>query len=83
MNPQMNPIVLPLFALISVALGVGLGVIGYVIPGDATSRQQIFQLAMALITGGGGFMAGHAATKLIAQQQPQKPTPPQNGAQPQ
>ena len=77
----MNPIILPLFALISVFLGVVMAVVGYVIPGDATSRQQIFQLAMALVTGGGGFMAGHAATKFMAGQ-PADPTPPQQGPKP-
>ena len=82
MNTQMNPIILPLFALISVALGVGLAVVGYTLPGDATARQQVFQLSMVLVSGGGGFMAGHAATKLVGQQ-PANPTLPPSGAQPQ
>lgn len=78
----MNPLVLPLFSLISIAMGVGITVVGYVVPGDATSRQQIFQIGMALVTGGGGFMAGHAATKFIGGSQPQDPSQPAPPAQP-
>lgn len=57
---------LALYALASIAMGVVCAMVGYVAPGTETARQEMFQIAMALVTGGGGFMAGHALTKNAA-----------------
>lgn len=46
-----------------ITLGACCGIIGYVVPGDPTARQCIFNLAIGLISGGLGVLTGHSIAR--------------------
>ena len=49
------------WAIAIAILGVICAVIGFVLPGDAVSRQAMFTIANSLVSGALGAFAGHAS----------------------
>lgn len=60
------PIPQPAWAVLLATLGVAVAIVGYVYPGDITSRQSMFTVANSLISGALGAFAAHAANTSTA-----------------
>jgi len=61
-----QPVPQPAWAVSLAVLGAILAVIGYVFPGDISSRQAMFTVANSLISGALGAFAGHLANTTNA-----------------
>ena len=59
----MNNLPQQVWALAVIFMGVICALIGYVFPGDITSRQALFTAGNTLISGGIGALTQHAISK--------------------